>query len=401
MELVVDKMKNKLVLILALGVVVGSFVGCSSIKDEIVVKEDVTTETSEGNEKLSVEKFDVPKELNLQFDATKDGVFYAYNTTAYENKHKVVYKLTEKNTIEYVDDVKDYRNNMIARINNNTNMCEGIDYWDFEEKKLKPLVTFAEPKSAINTGIDTRMINDKIGFYSIEKFTEKSIVSRIGIVDVKTLENLECNAEFDGNIVEVILYDKEFYVFSEEGIVYQMKEENNELIINKTIDLSKVFNLGEVEECYLSSVNLNGDEITLEIGVYQVQYGIKSEPVEDGVRRINNNMIIKYNAKTKEKQYIDMNDNKIVKAIKNDMVILEEWNDGKEKKRYYLGEIKDGRILLLDEFEYELEKGEKVSGIHFLFNDNADEFIATAYVIKIGFFVDEHHNDFYRVKINK
>ncbi|MGL5068358.1 MAG: hypothetical protein ACRC6T_11170 [Sarcina sp.] len=383
-------MKKKLILVLVASLLGISILGCSNVKAEIVVKEDVTTEDVKKEKKLVYEKIDNPE--NYQFDNIVgiDGNFYS---TSGQGGNRVFYKLSKDNKLEeiksneVIKEEKGLGQNLRTERSHNelTNKTvERIEYYDkFSDTPTKTYPLIGGYKKGNDLMDSVNMISEEHGFHSITKVDENGNSNELislEIINVKTDEIIDVNIgnEIEGQVVEGI-YAGGFYLITDRLEVVELKNEGNNLVIDKVIELKKEFDLNEKNRL---SIEKDGTEFII--------FGAKNvESIEDSDKNelidVEESFIIKYDVETKEKKYINGGKDKVILDYKND--IIRFYNHAQESSnlefaRYYLGEVVEDNIKTIGEIDFEgnVEEGPDEKMISFTIDPNED---ASEYLVCI------------------
>ncbi|MGL5068357.1 MAG: hypothetical protein ACRC6T_11165 [Sarcina sp.] len=368
-------MKSKLIIVLVVGLISVGALGCANAKEDIVVKEDVTTEVAEKEKKIVVEEISNPENYklgNLVLSGNEVyGVENFYDTQ--EDVKKTLYKITDDNKFEKSEN-QDVINKMVTEgidtglvfdLSENREEIKGIKYEDRVSGEETKIFEFEEVISRGNEDFmpSVKSINNDYGFFAIDNGKE-NITEELEILNVKTKERIKVEGELKGEVKDVI-YDDAFYVVTSDLKIHKLKDEKTKFTIEGTIDL------GEGENVAANSVESNGDEIVI-IGTKTVAG--KKPDTENEVFSTLQSFIVKYNLKTKEKEYIAANENEEILNAKGNIVLFHKYikHAPLAVSDYFVGEIVNGKIKTIGELD--LREGKEVNvGVLSCFNEDASE----------------------------
>lgn len=385
--------RNKIIGILLITAMIFS-IGCTNnsgssnedtgIKSKEIVFEENVMDSSNTSVKITQEEinFSEPDGTEFQFQFYKDGKIYGSLASTERSMTELVgtqefpiYGLMKENlyVLEENLQVNDTGEKVLAYFEgegvkgiNSKTFGEGrhvVNYYNYEANEIKPLSRKKYISSGINFAyldkeieiVRERLVegNENFGYSLYNYNVNNKSLTAIQVIDIENeiVYDFKDEGE-DVKFIVDIVYDEsteKFYGINTEGVIYELKFENETIVFNEKERLD----LGGIALWNEEQVSLNKDgEIVIMYNFITNTYANNNIPMYDEKYMGNvgegNELLITYNPSTNEMVRIMQNEKMEYEIISfwkdSNLFLLEKGRTKGREEEYYLGELKDDKI---------------------------------------------------------
>lgn len=376
------------------------------VKSKEIVFEENVLESSNSEVKITQEEinFNVPEEdTEFIFYFYKDGKVYGALNNILENQIKLegteefpVYGVAKENLYEAGDDliVKDTGNKLLTYFESegikgiNSNIFgedkNVVYYYDYESNEKKTIVNENYLVNARSTDymedqieiIKENLIegNDDFAYVLYNYKRNGNSLTSVKVIDIKNEKVYSYKDEGkDVKFIVDIVYDKnekKFYGINQDGVVYEVKFQNDTIIF---IEREKL-NLGAIALWNEEQVEINKEgDIIIKYDFITDTYDNNHKPIyqEKYMKNIGegNELLITYNPSTNKIERITQNEKMEFKVVsfweESNLLLLEKGYKNGREEEYYVGELKGDKI----DIYHKIDVGD-VTGKHLVCYNN-------------------------------
>lgn len=408
-----------------------NLVAKESLRSRELVFDDNTLESSDTKVKITQEEieFSVPEDdTEFIFCFYNDGKVYGTLNSISEKEIKIegtekfpMYGIAKENLYEVGDDliVKDTGTKLLSYFDSDG--IRGVSsnifgeeknvvyYYDYEKNEKKTIakdnyLASARSMNYIEGEIEITSEslvegNDDFGYVLYNyKRSGKSLTS-LKVIDIKNEKVYSYKNEGDNvKFIVDIVYDKnkeKFYSVDQEGIIYEIKLENDNIIFHEKNKL----NLGGIALWNQEQVSINkAGNIIIKYDFITDTYDSNHRPIYQEKYMGNvgdgNELIITFNPSNNKVERIMQNDKMEFSVVsfwgESNLVLLKKDNKNGREEEYYIGELKADKI---DSY-HKIDIGD-VTGKHVLcYNNiiNEDNTEILLYFRKFDIYSDNYDN---------